>query len=137
MKLLHKAALWCALASASLPSLAAQDQREIMQLIGSCLIEYAPDDWQTFIVTVDESKPPENGRKVIEFEHKVVVGEVSNPPQDLRPCLPTYVPGKLNELRETLPRDSRGWVKAVLTVQRSGKFDVKYTQPDELQKDTP
>lgn len=126
-----------ALAMTSAPGSASTDEREIMQLIGSCLIEYAPDDWQTFVVTVDESKPSEDGKKVIEFEHKVIVGTAGNQPQDLRPCLPTYIPGKLNELRAALPADSRGWVKAVLTVQRSGKFDIKYTQPGDLEKTGP
>ena len=44
-------------------------------------------------------------------------------------CLPLFVPGKLNELRSTLPVESRGWVKATLTIQRSGSFKLDYKQP--------
>ena len=47
----------------------------------------------------------------------------------LKSCLPLFVPGKLNELRSTLPVESRGWVKATLTIQRSGSFKLDYKQP--------
>lgn len=107
----------------------APSEREIMRLVGSCLVEYAPANWQTFIVTIDETAPPENGRKVIQFEHKVVVGKPDNPPQDHRPCLPLFVPGKLNELRATLPKRSRGWDRATLVIQRDGRYDIKYKYP--------
>ncbi|MEA3194386.1 MAG: hypothetical protein QOD26_2719 [Betaproteobacteria bacterium] len=100
-----------------------------MRLIGSCLIEYAPASWQTFIVNIDETAPLENGRKIIQFEHKVIVGKPDSPPQEHRPCLPLYIPGKLNELRATLPEKSRGWDRATLVVHRDGRYDIRYKYP--------
>lgn len=128
---MNRKALWVTVLAAAAvlpPAAQASDERHILNVISSCLIEYAPDDWETLIVTVEESIGSD-GKKQVEFDHQVVVGNPGNPPKPLKSCLPLFVPGKLNELRSTLPVESRGWVKATLTIQRSGSFELDYKQP--------
>jgi hypothetical protein len=102
---------------------------EIVGLIGSCMAENAPDDWQSFIFKLDQGEPVAGKRPAPVVEHKVVVGAAGNPPQDLKPCRPDYVPKAVNTFRENQDEKAKRWTGIVLTIKRDGSFSVTYNYP--------
>ena len=115
-------------------SSAAQAQRqfsneEIVGLIGRCMAENAPDDWQTFIFKLEQGPDGAGKKKPALVEHKVIVGDAGSAPQDLKPCRPDYVPKAVNTFRENQDAKARRWTGIVVTIKRDGGFSVTYNYP--------
>jgi hypothetical protein len=111
---------------------AAQAQRhftneEIVGLVGQCMAENAPDDWQTFIFKLQLAEA--GSKKPPSVEHKVITGAAGNAPQDLKPCREDYIPKAVNTFRENQDEKARRWTGIVLTIQRDGKFSVNFEYP--------
>ena len=127
-----KAALFAVLALAV--SGAAHAQRhftneEIVSLIGSCMAENAPDDWQTLIFRL-EPGPAEAGKKKPDaVEHKVIAGSPGSAPQDLKPCRADYVPKAVNTFRENQDAKARRWTGIVVTIRRDASFSITFNYP--------
>lgn len=102
---------------------------EIVAAISNCLLENAPNDWQTVIFTLDEAPAVAGRQKSTAIEHKVIAGVESNPPQDLKPCRPNYVAKAVNTFRENQDEKARSWTGITVTVQRDGRFSVTYRYP--------
>jgi len=102
---------------------------EIVSLIGQCMAENAPEDWQTFIFKLEQAPPVAGKRSPPVIEHKVIAGTAGNPPQDLKPCRPDYVPKAVNTFRENQDEKARRWTGIVVTIQRNGGFSVTYNYP--------
>jgi hypothetical protein len=102
---------------------------EIVGLIGRCMVENAPDDWQTFIFRLEQG-PAEAGKQKPAFvEHKVIAASAGKTPQDLTPCRPDYVPKAVNTFRENQDEKAKRWTGIVLTIQRDGSFSVTFNYP--------
>ena len=115
-------------------SSAAQAQRqfsneEIVSLIGRCMAENAPDDWQTFIFKLEQGPDGAGKKKTPVVEHKVITGTAGSAPQDLKPCRPDYVPKAVNTFRENQDEKAKRWTGIVITIQRDGSFSVTYNYP--------
>lgn len=102
---------------------------EIVSLIGECMAENAPDDWQTFIFKLEQGPSAAGKRPAPVVEHKVIAGVAGNPPQDLKPCRPDYVPKAVNTFRENQDEKAKRWTGIVVTIQRNGSFSVTYNYP--------
>jgi len=102
---------------------------EIVELIGRCMAENAPDDWQTFIFKLEEAPPGAGKDKAPIIEHKVTTGAAGSAPQDLKPCRPDYVPKAVNTFRENQDEKARRWTGIAITIKRDGNFSVTYSYP--------
>jgi hypothetical protein len=103
--------------------------QEMMNLLGSCLIENAPEDWQIVSVNYKRLGEDKSGLKKINVSHKVVVGTVESVPQTLEPCRP-LIPAQLIEmLSKTLPEDSQQWIEVTISIDNKGKVKTNYIQP--------
>ena len=102
---------------------------EIVDLIGRCMAENAPDDWQTFIFKLEEAPPGAGKEKAPIIEHKVTTGAAGSVPQDLKPCRPDYVPKAVNTFRENQDEKDRRWTGIAITIKRDGNFSVTYSYP--------
>ena len=102
---------------------------EIVSLIGQCMAENAPEDWQALIFKMGQGPAVAGKLPAPVVEHKVVVGAAGNPPQDLKPCRPDYVPKAVNTFRENQDEKSRRWTGVVLTIQRNGGFGLTFNYP--------
>ena len=92
---------------------------EIVVKIAACLSENAPQDWQRFIVTV------ENGKAT----HKVVAGSPDSAPKDTKPCRPDYVAKAVNAFRETQDAKARAWTGVTVTIEKQGPYSVDFRYP--------
>jgi len=127
-----KAVLWAILGLSVGGAAHAQIQftnEEIVSLIGRCMAENAPDDWQTFIFKLEQGPPVAGKRPAPVIEHKVIVGAAGNPPQDLKPCRPDYVPKAVNTFRENQEEKAKRWTGIVVTIQRDASFSVTFNYP--------
>jgi len=123
-----KALLFAAVVLAvSVPALAQRTftNEEIAGLITRCMIENAPEDWQTLIFKLEGGAG--NAKPVV--EHKVVTGAAGASPQDLKPCRDDYVPKAVNTFRENQDEKARRWTGIVLTIQRTGGYSVTFNYP--------
>jgi len=102
---------------------------EIVGLIGRCMAEHAPDDWQTFIFKLEQGPPAAGKRKPAAVEHKVIAGSAGSAPRDLKPCRPDYVPKAVNTFRENQDEKAKRWTGIVVTIQRDGSFSITYNYP--------
>jgi hypothetical protein len=127
-----KAVLWAILALSMSGAAHAQihfTNEEIVSLIGNCMAENAPDGWQTFIFRLEQGPPVAGKRPAPVVEHKVIVGAAGNPPQDLKPCRPDYVPKAVNTFRENQDEKAKRWTGIVITIQRDASFSVTFNYP--------
>ena len=72
---------------------------EIISLIGECMAENAPEDWQALIFKLEPGPDGAGKKKPAVVEHKVIVGAAGSAPQDLKPCRADYVPKAVNTFR--------------------------------------
>jgi hypothetical protein len=127
-----KAVLFAVLALSVSVSAHAQrhfSNEEIVGLIGGCMAENAPDDWQTFIFKLEQAPPVAGKRSPPTIEHKVIAGSADSAPQDLKPCRPDYVQKAVNTFRENQDEKARRWTGIVLTIKRDGSFGVTFNYP--------
>ena len=113
---------------------AAQAQRhfsneEIVGLIGRCLAENAPDDWQSLSFKMKQTAPGAGKENSPIAEHTVITASAGSVPQDLKPCRPDYVPKAVNTFRENQDQKAKRWTGIEITIRRDGTFSVTYDYP--------
>ncbi len=131
MKILKTAMLVVLLAV----SAASQAQRrysneEIMAAISRCLLENAPEGWQSVIFTLKPAPAAAGEHKPATVEHKVIVGAADSAPKNLKPCRPDYVPKAVNTFRENQEGKARDWTGITITVQRDGRYSLAFHYPE-------
>ena len=102
---------------------------EIVGLIGQCMAENAPDDWQTLMFRLEQAPRGAGKENAPIIEHKVITGTAGSAPQDLKPCRPDFVPKAVNTFRENQDEKARRWTGIVITIRRDGAFSVTYDYP--------
>ncbi len=102
---------------------------EIVGAIGKCLIENAPENWQTVIFTLDEV-PAVPGKKASSTaSHKMVVGSENNPPQDVKPCRPDYATKASYTFRENQDEKARSWTGVTVTLHKDRRYSIAFRYP--------
>ena len=102
---------------------------EIVGLIGKCLQENAPENWQTVIFTLDVVPAAAGKKASLTVSHKVVVGSENNPPQNVKPCRPDYAAKAVETFRENQDEKSRGWTGVTVTLQRDRRYSIAFRYP--------
>jgi len=102
---------------------------EIVGAIGKCMIENAPENWQTVIFTFDEVPAVAGGKASTTTSHKVVVGTEGSPQQDVKPCRPDYAAKAAMTFRENQDEKSRGWTGVTVTLQRDRRYSIAFRYP--------
>jgi len=102
---------------------------EIVGLIGKCLQENAPENWQTVIFTLDQVPAAAGNKASTAVSHKVVVGSENSPPQDVKPCRPDYAAKAVETFRENQDEKSRDWTGVTVTLQRDRRYSIAFRYP--------
>jgi hypothetical protein len=102
---------------------------EIVGLIGKCLLENAPENWQTVIFTLDQVPAAAGKKASATSSHKVVVGTEGGPQQDVKPCRPDYAAKAVETFRENQDQKSRGWTGVTVTLQRDRRYSIAFRYP--------
>jgi hypothetical protein len=102
---------------------------EVVGAIGKCLLENAPENWQTVIFTLDEGPAAAGAKSTATTSHKVVVGTESSPPQDVKPCRPDYAAKAVETLRENQDVKARSWTGVTVTLHRDRRYSIAYRYP--------
>lgn len=102
---------------------------EIVGLIGKCLTENAPENWQSVIFTLDEVPAAAGKKASTAVSHKVVVGSENSPPQDVKPCRPDYASKAVNTFRENQDAKGASWTGVTVTFNRDRRFSVVFRYP--------
>ncbi len=103
--------------------------QEIMGLLAQCLVENAPDNWQSVSVNYKRLGKNADGLNQVSLSHNVIVGTPDTSPQKLEPCRP-LIPAQLIEmLSRTLPQESQQWKEVTISIDNKGKFKTNYVQP--------
>ena len=102
---------------------------EIVSLIGKCLNENAPENWQTLIFKLDRLPAVASGQPSVATEHQVIVGAEGSPPQELKPCRPDYVEKAVETFRESQEEKARGWTGVTITLNRDGRYSINFRYP--------
>ena len=102
---------------------------EIVGLIGNCLQENAPKNWQTVIFTLDEVPAAVGKKASTAVSHKVVVGNENNPPQDVKPCRPDYATKAVNTFRENQDEKAASWTGVTVTFHRDRRYIIAFRYP--------
>ena len=102
---------------------------EIVGLIGKCLQENAPENWQTVIFTLDQAPAAAGKKESTTTSHKVAVGAEGGPQQDVKPCRPDYAAKAVETFRENQDEKSRGWTGVTVTLQRDRRYSIAFRYP--------
>ncbi len=102
---------------------------EIVGAIGKCLIEHAPENWQTVIFMLDQVPAAAGKKASATVSHKMVVGSESNPPQDVKPCRPDYAAKAVETFRENQDEKSRGWTGVTVTLHKDRRYSIAFRYP--------
>lgn len=96
---------------------------EVVQNIARCMLATAPQDWRSATLEIKETG---NSGRERAFEANYTWTDAAGKVQPLAPCNPQEPAVNLYRLNETLSPEKRQWTRAVLTVTKEGKFDIKY-----------
>jgi len=103
--------------------------QEMMELLSQCLLENAPDNWQSVSVNYKRLGKNKDGLNQVSVSHYVIAGTPDASPQRLEPCRP-LIPTQLVEmLSRTLPQESQQWTEVTISIDRAGKVKTNYVQP--------
>jgi len=102
---------------------------EIVGLIGKCLQENAPENWQTVIFTLDQAPAAAGKKGSTTVSYKMVVGSENSPPQDVKPCRPDYATKAVETFRENQDEKSRGWTGVTVTLHRDRRYSIAFRYP--------
>lgn len=105
---------------------AADTESEIVQKLATCLLENAPDGWESVSVVYSRNGVDSQGTNKVSVAHQLIIGgEI----RKLEPCRPLIPAMLVEKLSKALPENSQNWRKATVTVFNSGKFKVDWEQP--------
>ena len=96
---------------------------EVVQNIARCMLANAPQDWRSATLEIKETG---NSGRERAFEANYTWTDAAGKVQPLAPCNPQEPAVNLYRLNETLSPEKRQWTRAVLSLTKEGKFDIKY-----------
>lgn len=129
MKFSHLALISILISSVAMASAEERTEKDWVQLMASCLLENAPENWNSVSVTYERKGADENGLNQVSVSHKVVSGMPESAPQELTPCRPLIPAQIIEQMSSLLPEGSRHWKEASLTIFKTGRYKLKYVQP--------
>lgn len=104
----------------------ADSEKEIVQVLASCLVENAPENWDELSVHYSRDGMNENGLNQVSVKHSVSVGGVARRLEPCRPLIPTMLVEKLSK---NLPQNSQQWKAADIKIFKTGRFSIDWVQP--------
>lgn len=104
----------------------ADSEKEIVQILASCLVENAPENWDELSVHYARDGINKNGLKQVSVKHKVSVGGVTSRLEPCRPLIPTML---VEKLRKNLPENSQHWKAVDIKILKTGQFSIDWLQP--------
>ena len=129
MKLVAASALLALAAAGAANAQTRFTDAEIVGMIGKCLTEHAPKNWQTVIFTLDEVPAAEGKKASNATTHKAIVGAENNPPQNLKPCRPDYAAKAVNTFRENQDEKASKWTGVTVTFHRDRRYSLEFRYP--------
>lgn len=104
----------------------ADSEKEVVQVLASCLVENAPENWEELSVHYSRDGVNEKGLNQVSVKHSVsVAGEASR----LEPCRPLIPTMLIEKLSKNLPENSQQWKAADIKIFKTGRFSIDWIQP--------
>ncbi len=104
----------------------ADSEKEIVQVLASCLVENAPENWDELSVHYSRDGMNEKGLNQVSVKHSVSAGGVAHRLEPCRPLIPTMLVEKLSK---NLPQNSQQWKAADIKIFKTGRFSIEWVQP--------
>lgn len=117
---------WGAAAQAPAGKAASAAEGRVVNAIVDCMATGLPDDWREAVMVVELAKPGDQTGKV---QYLVARGTATQPTEPFTPCDMRKPAMTLLDARLELPAERQGWTGARVSVQRDGKFGLKYDYP--------
>src|SRR6185503_11819514 len=99
-----------------------RENRAVADMV-DCLVAGLPQDWYAAAMQINLDKPMDKTgavRYLVSRDDKIA------PSEPFQPCDVKKPPQVLLELRDSLPKDRRGWIGAEVRVLRDGRFGIRY-----------
>jgi len=104
----------------------ADADKEIVQVLASCLVENAPENCDELSVHYTRNGMNEKGLNQVSIKHRVSVGGAANEVEPCRPLIPSLLVEKLSN---NLPENSQQWKAAEIKIFNTGRFSIEWIQP--------
>ncbi|MEG0050193.1 MAG: hypothetical protein RR865_13625 [Clostridia bacterium] len=104
----------------------ANSEKEAVQVLESCLVENAPENWDELSVHYSLHDKDEKGIYFASVENSVSVGGVIS---TLEPChlaMPFLIVRKLSN---ALPESSQHWQAVSIKIFKTGRYSIDWVQP--------
>jgi hypothetical protein len=105
----------------------ADAEKDIVQVLASCLVENAPDNWEELSVHYSRNGKDDKGLNQVAVTHRVSAGGVTDRLELCRPLIPAMLVEKLSA---TLPENLRHWKAVHIQIFKTGQFRVNWVQPE-------
>ncbi|MBP7351753.1 hypothetical protein [Comamonas sp. UBA7528] len=105
----------------------ADAEKDIVQVLASCLVENAPDNWEELSVHYSRNGKDDKGLNQVAVTHRVSAGGVTDRLEPCRPLIPAMLVEKLSA---TLPENLRQWKAVHIQIFKTGQFRVNWVQPE-------
>ncbi|MDI9854782.1 hypothetical protein [Comamonas sp. 17RB] len=105
----------------------ADTEKDIVQVLASCLVENAPDNWDELSVHYSRNGKNDKGLNQVSVTHRVSAGGVTNRLEPCRPLIPAMLVEKLSA---TLPENSQQWKAVDIKIFKTGRFSIEWVQPE-------
>ena len=120
------AASLAAAAQAPAGKAATKSESDAVTSIVECMVPGLPEDWKEAVMVIELAKP---GDETGAVQYLVARGRSAVPEERFTPCDVRKPAMALIEARRQQQAALRGWTGARLTIQRDGKFSLKYEYP--------
>ena len=101
----------------------ADAEKDIVQVLASCLVENAPGNWDELSVHYARNGKDDQ----VSVTHRVSAGGVTNRLEPCRPLIPAMLVEKLSA---TLPENSQQWKAVDIKIFKTGRFSIDWVQPE-------
>lgn len=105
---------------------ASEAENRAMADIVDCMVQGLPENWYRATMEINLDKPYDETGSV---RYGFARDENTPPLEPFQPCDVKRPVRALIDLRSSLPTARRGWVGAVVTVLRDGRFGIRYGFP--------
>ena len=105
----------------------ADAEKDIVQVLASCLVENAPGNWDELSVHYARNGQDDKGLNQVSVTHRVSAGGVTNRLEPCRPLIPAMLVEKLSA---TLPENSQQWKAVDIKIFKTGRFSIDWVQPE-------
>jgi hypothetical protein len=99
-----------------------------------CLVAGLPEDWYAASMQINLDKPMDKTGAV---RYLMSRDEQIAPAEPFQPCDVKKPPQLLLGLRDSLPKDKRGWIGAEVRILRDGRYGIRYGYPKPAPKPKP